>query len=56
MKPWLIATMCEGKERHTPDNARRVAAKMRRKGRYVCAYRCRCCGAWHVGRDNGQGR
>lgn len=44
-------SMCEGKEGHTHARAREIAARMNRnKSAGVSAYRCHCCGEWHIGR------
>ena len=46
-------TACLGKEALTPARAREIATKMRKRRRVrvasAHAYRCRVCGAWHVG-------
>lgn len=43
-------SQCAGKDRLTPEQARQIVRKMRRKRACVTSYRCDICGAWHVGR------
>jgi hypothetical protein len=48
--------MCEGKDKLTPEQARKVAQRMQRKDRIVEAFRCNFCNDWHVGRPIGIGK
>lgn len=45
------AVECEGKDKLTRARAVEVERRMRTKDRTgsINAYRCTCCGAWHVG-------
>lgn len=42
---------CDGKEKHSADQAMRIARH--RKG--YRAYRCRTCGEWHVANSTARG-
>jgi len=44
-----VASMCAGKDGLSEGQARKVAARMARKGRVVACYRCLVCREWHVG-------
>lgn len=44
---WISA--CLGKEKFDRATANLVARKTRKVA--LVAYRCRCCGHWHVGHD-----
>lgn len=47
---FLIASMCRGKEAFTtPQIAREVERKRRRRGIKVETYRCLVCQQWHLG-------
>lgn len=48
------AVECEGKDKLTRARAKDVERRMRAKDRTgtVNAYRCTCCGHWHVGSTN----
>jgi len=49
------AADCLGKEAFVdPALARKVMARMRRKRRPVGVYRCRHCGQWHIGQNDGR--
>jgi hypothetical protein len=48
--PATVASMCAGKERHVSAVlAHRIAKRRWRIGKYTVAYRCQCCGYWHLG-------
>lgn len=47
-------SMCRGKDPLTPGQARSVARRMRKRGKCVMAFRCWCCGQWHVGNAAGR--
>lgn len=47
---WTEAAMCRGKETFaTPQIAREVERKRRRRGIKVETYRCLVCSQWHLG-------
>ena len=54
--PKYQIAMCEGKDQLTPEQARKVAKRMKRKDRIVEAFRCEFCNAWHVGRPASMSR
>lgn len=42
---------CAAGNRHTEDQARKIAASIkRRKGHPVEAFACKICGGWHTGK------
>lgn len=49
----MAASMCQGKDRLTPEQARKIAARMAKRGRKVEPYHCLICRDWHVGRPMG---
>jgi hypothetical protein len=55
-----VAAACDGKIRYAPSQAEqaiKAAARMRRAHHgAIRAYRCECCGGWHVGKPTGPPR
>jgi len=59
--PVMVAQSCTGKEQMTHERALKVARDMRRRDRPgskapPSAYKCPCCGHWHVGGGSHLGR
>lgn len=48
-----VLSMCEGKDRLTHEQARKIARRMSFKARKVEPYHCLICRDWHVGRPMG---
>lgn len=50
-----VLSACQGKDALDAARARKVARRMRARGRIVAAYRCPVCREWHVGRPPPKG-
>jgi hypothetical protein len=47
-----VLAQCEGKDRLSYEQAKKIAKRMTARGRVVTEYRCHACSQWHVGQPS----